>query len=359
MKSKRNGKIELLRFVFALAVLMFHIGKDLYPEGALREIGHGLTYFYHGRSGVEFFFLLSGFFCAAAVYKIRDKKSSIGMDTFQYVKGRIFQIMPYHIFANLGLIVIFAIYSRNFIDEFIKRFPSLFFLQKTGLSEVEFNGIEWYIPAMLFALCIIYPLLRKNFDMSAYVLAPVISTFMLGYFCKEYGRIPGVTKFSGVIYTCNLRAVAVMLFGVFCFVISMELKKLKLSKIQELCLIVIENVCWLGSLWFMISDVDRKFEFYNVYALAVAITICLSRDINSKVYNNKFVYYLGKLSLPLYLSQNIARHIFSYNFRDLRMLPYTVLTFLLAIVIGVICKEVSDCCQKAIKKHSKVSAGES
>lgn len=355
MKSKRNGKIELLRFVFAVVVLMFHIGKDLYPAGALREIGHGLTYFYHGRSGVEFFFLLSGFFCAAAAYKIKDKKSSIGMDTFQYVKSRIFQILPYHIFANLGLIIIFAIYSKNFIDDFIKRFPSLFFLQKTGLSEVEFNGIEWYIPAMLFALCVIYPLLRKNFDMTAYVLAPVVSTFMLGYFCKEYGNIPGVTRFSGVIYTCNLRALSVMLLGVFCFVMSLELKKLKLGKIQELFLIAVENICWLGSLWFMISDVDRIFEFYNVYILAVAITICLSRDIHSQIYNNKFVYYLGKLSLPLYLSQNIARHIFSYNFRDLRMLPYSILTFLLAIIMGIICKEVSDYCVKLMRNRRKAS----
>ena len=66
---KRNGKIELLRFIFCMGVLFFHIDKYLlnapvYNLGPIR-----LSFFHHGAMGVEFFFLVSGFFMARSVYR--------------------------------------------------------------------------------------------------------------------------------------------------------------------------------------------------------------------------------------------------------------------------------------------------
>ncbi len=56
---KKNGKIELLRFVFALTVVIFHLNVDWY--------NHGLQLMYHGNMGVEFFFLVSGFLMARSI----------------------------------------------------------------------------------------------------------------------------------------------------------------------------------------------------------------------------------------------------------------------------------------------------
>ena len=67
---KRNGKIELLRFIASVYVLMFHIDKyvlKLPPFKFSNEIS--LAFFPHGSVGVEFFFLVSGYLMARTAFK--------------------------------------------------------------------------------------------------------------------------------------------------------------------------------------------------------------------------------------------------------------------------------------------------
>lgn len=65
---QRNGKIELLRFIFCMAVLLFHCEKYVLGEPSL-EKGYHLSLFCHGSMGVEFFFLVSGFLMAKSISK--------------------------------------------------------------------------------------------------------------------------------------------------------------------------------------------------------------------------------------------------------------------------------------------------
>ncbi len=52
---KRNGKIELMRFVFCISILLYHINSDLWDGKKL--LSDNISFFAHGRTGVEFFFL--------------------------------------------------------------------------------------------------------------------------------------------------------------------------------------------------------------------------------------------------------------------------------------------------------------
>lgn len=61
MAKKINGEIELLRFVFAIGVVLVH-SKNLF--------GEEWKYFLKGSFGVEFFFIVTGFFLAKSVSKI-------------------------------------------------------------------------------------------------------------------------------------------------------------------------------------------------------------------------------------------------------------------------------------------------
>ena len=49
--SGKNGKVHLLRIIFCLFVILFHIGRDL-PAGQ--------EFAAHGYIGVEFFFIVGG-----------------------------------------------------------------------------------------------------------------------------------------------------------------------------------------------------------------------------------------------------------------------------------------------------------
>lgn len=60
MGKKINGEIELLRFVFAIGVVLVH-SRNLF--------GEEWRYFLKGSFGVEFFFIVTGFFLAKSVSK--------------------------------------------------------------------------------------------------------------------------------------------------------------------------------------------------------------------------------------------------------------------------------------------------
>lgn len=334
MKSKKNGKIELLRFFFCMSVLLFHIGKDAFGSDVF--INDYITVFARGRSGVEFFFLVSGFLAAKSASQIRLNGDTIGRNSFNFILKKINAILPYHIFAVMVTVFLFFIYSDNFVSDIVKRLPSAFLLQRTGMCDREFITVEWYICSMLLALAIIFPLLLKNFDLTTLVIAPVASSLMIGYLKKTYGAMPVTDQFETFTYSCNIRAIAVVLLGCFCFAISEKIKEAELSGLKKILLIIAENGCWLVSMYFMFSGFHSRYDSYVIYIMALGITLTFSRDFDYKIYNNKLVYFLGKFSLPLYLCQNIARSIVRYELNALTGYTRIAVTVSIAVSISLI-----------------------
>ena len=59
----RNGKIEFLRFLFCIIVLLYHIAES--TIGLKYEILDNITFFGKGYFCVEFFFIVSGYLMAS------------------------------------------------------------------------------------------------------------------------------------------------------------------------------------------------------------------------------------------------------------------------------------------------------
>ena len=70
MEKRKNGKIELIRFIFTMFIVFYHCQRH-YLKGVLYA-GH-FTFFARGYIGVEFFFLVTGFFMARTAYKYGSK----------------------------------------------------------------------------------------------------------------------------------------------------------------------------------------------------------------------------------------------------------------------------------------------
>lgn len=64
--KQRNATIELMRFLFASSIILFHIAGTLWDRKLILFSGEEfkLTLFRNGYIGVEFFFLVSGFLMA-------------------------------------------------------------------------------------------------------------------------------------------------------------------------------------------------------------------------------------------------------------------------------------------------------
>lgn len=89
-RSKRDGNIEILRFLFSLGVVLFH--------GGLGVRG--------GYLGVEFFFMLTGAFLAKSLDQDSNlKKPEPFVDTcsasLQYLKKRVIKIYPSFFLSTL------------------------------------------------------------------------------------------------------------------------------------------------------------------------------------------------------------------------------------------------------------------
>lgn len=129
-----------------------------------------------------------------------------------------------------------------------------------------------------------------------------------------------------------------MLLGCFCYAFSEKIRASRptFSRWQRVLLAVIENVCWLSSMLFVVSRISQVYEAYVVYFMALGMSLTFSRDFTSSLYDHRGVYYLGRLSLPIYLCQNIARGIAAHNVSHLRVRWQILFIMAVAILIGVV-----------------------
>ncbi len=352
MTTKRNGKIELLRFFFCLSVLIFHLNEDVFGGSTLSTPVFSL--FAHGRTGVEFFFLVSGFLCAKKADENRKLGTPIGTDTFNFIFKKVKVIFPYHIITLVILLSVIAIFNREtFWCTLPYKLPGIFFLQRTGLSRIDANSVEWYIAAMLLALVIVYPLLRKWYDFTINVIAPVGSVLIIGYLIQVYGEMPSVSNFGKFTYLCNIRALGVILLGVFAYNVSSRIRAREFSKAARGWLVFAEDICWAFGVYFVFSSLEGYFECYAAFAMAAGVALTFSRDFQGRFYNSPFVMYLGKISLPIYLIQNAVRWFSDSVFiGHMSLVARLLLQIAISVAMGIAIYEFWNFVKKCrAKKH--------
>lgn len=146
MKNKeRNGNIELLRFVFCVMMVLYHA-----------------WYVRRGYIGVEFFFMVTGYFLAEKICRLNAKEASrpsvenAMKEATRDVTKRYRSIFPYFFVATiLGFIV--RAYAQKWDNAAIllgvQLIPADFlYLQNLGLSTTSATGVLWYLSAMTFAV---------------------------------------------------------------------------------------------------------------------------------------------------------------------------------------------------------------
>ena len=135
---KRNGKVDFLRFVFSIVVMLFHI-RGKYHIKILYDGFITLTFFNRGNLGVEFFFVLSGFLMARSVFHAnqQNRELSVARSTTQFIKRKFIPLMPMNIAATGILFIISCVLGNlSFIpalEKLLRAIPGLFFIQISGM----------------------------------------------------------------------------------------------------------------------------------------------------------------------------------------------------------------------------------
>ena len=298
--KQKNYEIEFLRFVFASMIVLKH-SKNLFPDGG--------KLFLKGSFSVEFFFIVSGYFMMNSICRknANGPAARLGDETFHYLWKKISSIYVELIVAYiLGIIFIICTATapyKTVIKEIVLSIPSDVFLLSTGIGGHSINGPLWYLSSMLLSMLVLYPLIRKWPDNSVYIAIPLISIISLGYLWNNYHSLLTPMTWMGFTFKGNLRALAELGIGVILWKTNQVFSSLQFKTWFRFFLTAIKWCGYIGLLIWMIFFSSAGVQILCLGVFAVSILLSLSGQCcDQRLFNGKICVFLGKLSMPMYLS---------------------------------------------------------
>ena len=339
-QAKRNGNIEILRFVFSILIVLHHFEQGVFQ-------GRLFTACY---LGVEFFFIITGVFLGK---KLKAEKEKNRAEPFgaaakagaQTVWKRICGIYPYFFLATLiGFAARLAIgISKPRPEDVGGLFGDFAFVQLFGLKSITTTGTVWYLCALFFALLLIYPFVRKFYDAYVYSFAMLFPPVLIGLITKKAGSLSMITEnLFGVFNVGILRAVAMISVGLVVNELADRLKALPVNRVNRFVFTAMEPLLYLCLFVLLIFFPRSKFDYLLLILLTMVLIVTLSeKSCLYGRFDNRFSLFLGKASMILFMC-----HFFWVNYisRYTKHLPTAlregtltdvVLGFLLTFTTGV------------------------
>ncbi len=311
-RSERNGTIELLRFMFCLVVVCYHIGNRVE-----KIAGSANDFFPNGLLGVEFFFLVSGAMMARHARTLASPEPPVARTT-SYLKRKLFRLLPYHlvIFALMlvYVLVIKPIPSGEIPSRLLEYLPNFLLLQKSGLYGRELISPEWYLAAMLVCMLPLYYLTARHQAAFTRIWCPLLAMISISYIMQSTGGMSKLEDYllGGAVSKAYLRAFGELALGEFCYEVSVWLGRLRFRRGGRLALTAVELLCWGVVLVFTVLPYNRSFDANMLVILAIGLTLTLS-GATHRLPNGKLVSWLGRMSLPVYMFQALPlRIMYSY-----------------------------------------------
>lgn len=335
--SKKNGKIELLRFIFSIIIMMHH---------SRYLLGNERCWFLGGSFAVEFFFIVSGYLMMATIEKQNREVVSrgLGKETFQFLAKKVKAIYPEVFVSWVIAVLLVSVIKNNSIFATLVLFIDTFFeatlLKMSGLHSVSVNTVTWYISSMLLSMMIMYPLIRKFPDISTYVVIPLITMILLGYLCGELGSPRNPMKWIGFTYKGNLRAFAEIGLGVIAYKFVEYLSTITLTLPGKIVITLTEWGCYIILIMYMFFEKAGVRDYFFLFVMVLAVSLSFAeKGIDSNIFHHPFVYVLGRFSIPLYLghiyyAQHLTKVLSVQVFGEATcMLIYVLLSVVTALII--------------------------
>ncbi|WP_044936319.1 acyltransferase family protein [Pseudobutyrivibrio sp. LB2011] len=308
-KQGKNGRVEFLRFIFALGILFFHIHKRFAVDGNISIGIKGIYFFNHGYIGVEFFFLVSGYLLAASAFAKRSVSTElIGTETAQMMWKKIKNVFPYHLFAIILTIIVNAYFLENTvkgrISYVVDSWASVFFLQVFGFDSTWVNKLTWYLDVWLMVTFIFWYFLRRHYEAFVKIVCPLLALFVLGYMAHEYNSLAGIDGWTGHFYKCFLRGMSEMALGCSAYSLTRQLNKIEFTKAGKNILAIVELVCYLLVFGYAVTGVDPKYSFPTLFIMMIGLILTFS-NVNPchQIFDKPIFGWCGKMSLLIYLNQ--------------------------------------------------------
>lgn len=364
MNKGRNGKIELLRFVFSVCILFFHLSQ--YILGTPKSgVDVHLNFFSHGSIGVEFFFLVSGYLMAKTAYKqvevlkVPQDDKSLSKNYLQFIGRKYFGIFPYHLVAFVLAFITYVAYKHLGLKDIVlnafQSIPNLLLIERTGFEITNPNNIEWYISCMLLVMAVLYPLCIRFYYRFTRLYAPLLAVFLLGYMQKMTSSLTGVNQWNG--YKSMVRAIAEIALGTVAFEIVRYMQSREWKPAHKALFTATEVACLVITMIYILYNYSKKLEILILLMLFILVILAFSSlSYGAEAFNNKSFCFLGSLSLPLYLAQMPAIYVAKGFFDSLSLNKQAVIAAILTVVFTALVKIGGDVLDKAYKNKKKKTA---
>ena len=291
---RKIASVELLRFISAISVMIWHYQHFYFPYNFFSEIEilassrdhqpfyYFISFFYnYGNRGVDFFFIISGF-VFAYVYLNERKFTNLKV----FFINRFARLYPLH-FLTLIVIALLQFYSdKNFNNYLIHIFNdiyhfilNLFFVPAWGFEKgLSFNGPIWSVSVEIIVYFMFFFLIINIKKYRLLISTLIVFIFILSQ--KLFGD-----NFLNFINLNLINCIILFFEGVLVYYLSKKIRNQK-------------YLFFLGLIFFAIS-VTGNVKFYALFPSILLIFLSFENFIIGRL--SVFFSFLGNLTYGTYL----------------------------------------------------------
>lgn len=325
VRKNRIAAPEFWRFVFIMAIALLHFEEDLYNR--VHIIGEG------GYLGVEFFFLLSGFLIAMQFKSSADSYNS-GVNILKRIKS----IFPDYLIGIILMTILWACTEASGVMDVAKhvyhnRLQFIFAWPFVKYGELEMRSL-WYVSYWLFLYCVIALNIRRLCG-GGRMIATICALASFAYYSIQHGSLYGDPKVCTFIEPRMFRCAAFMILGMGLYDIYDKFQNIQLSRFGYWVLSVIEILVICDCAYMMMFKARTMTDFIITICFGIIILFAFIRKTwLSKILDNKFSLFLGKLSMPIFIYHLIVIYGIQHYLRPYlhgRILVYSV--FIVLVIL--------------------------
>ena len=332
--SKRNGTIEIYRFILSILIALFH--AEVFKNGYLV---------------VDFFFIVSGYF----LYRSVEKSSGeLTEDTLLYCKSKIVRLMPSVVLAWAAcfLYVNRTVSIVEFIKNFLLGLWNLLLVDMTGLGiSSVYNRPTWYLSAMMICSVFLFPILKKFGKLFVLIYSPIIVLFLLGSISFSDGCLERIFNKTYFFYHGMLRGCAGLLCGCISYYIAKKISGLNFSFRSRIIISFSEIILFIFILFLIYYWGNSEIDFVVFALFFVLVSIVFSeKSLCGVIFNNSLCYWLGSISYSLYLIHTLCLNIL------VKINKYSVVNFLVfSFISAIVLMYASNAIIKLFRHYTKKS----
>ena len=317
--SKRIENIDFLRGVAIIFVVLYHYTSHYSPEYLLRSDNWSLTIAKYGWSGVDIFFIVSGYCIAMTIVKTKNST--------EFFVRRFARIYPAYVFCGIITLIFYYFFDLpgREVDFFTGIMNLIFANFVPGLNFKYIDGIYWALIIEL-KFYIFFGLLYFIFkDLNKSILAWAIFSIVLNIILlNDYTLL---YFFSSISPHANLFLIGLILFN---------FKDKNFFYYIPLLFLVLANILF-----------NERYHENEIYFIIVILITSLV--VKTKYYfNSLLISKIGLISFSWYLIHNAVGIIL---IRELNKLGYENFSVILAIFSTLLISIISfKFIEKPLKK---------